>query len=169
MLTSGNFPCTRRLHVLFFFSMSCSLFIRDVAGKGIKSSTPEEFFAFTLYYYNGCVYYLFFFFFWFVWWHVALADLYQLKIKPVIGLTKPAWPTGSIRNLDDPVKFNPWRLFLFFMNQPRNKQTETLNPPHPNFQLEMKTKHVSIFYLLCMIRPMKTEIIALSIKKKPPA
>ena len=93
-------------------------------------------------------------------------DLYQLKIKPVIGLTKPAWPTGSIRNLDDPVKFNPWRLFLFFMNQPRNKQTETLNPPHPNFQLEMKTKHVSIFYLLCMIRPMKTEIIALSIKKK---
>jgi hypothetical protein len=56
--------------------------------------------------------------------------------------------------------------YLFIMNQPRNKRTETLNPPHPNFQLEMKTKHVSIFYLLCMIRPVKTEIIALSIKKK---
>ena len=135
-------------------SMSCSLFICDVAGKGIKSSTPEEFFAFTLYYYNGCVYYLFFFFFYLSGDMWPWLDLYQLKIKPVIGLTKPAWRTRSIRNLDDPVKFHPWRLF-FFMNQPITKRTETLNPPHPNFQLEMKTKHVSIFYLLCMIRPWK--------------
>jgi hypothetical protein len=72
-------------------SMSCSLFICDVAGKGIKSSTPEEFFAFTLYYYNiGCVCYLLFCFcdlFGDTW---PLADLYQLKIKPVISFSKSA-------------------------------------------------------------------------------
>jgi hypothetical protein len=64
---------------------------RDFNNLGIKSSTPEEFFAFTLYYYNiGCVCYSLFFFrdlFGDTW---PWLDLYQLKIKPVIGLTKPA-------------------------------------------------------------------------------
>jgi hypothetical protein len=70
--------------------VSCSLFICGVAGKGIKSSTPEESFAFTLYYYNGCVYYLLLVFVICLVTRGLWLDLYQLKIKPVIGLTKPA-------------------------------------------------------------------------------
>jgi hypothetical protein len=62
------FSHVQRVHIVDFLeiphvhegSMSCSLFICGVAGNGIKSSTPEELFAFTLYYYNGCVYYLLF-------------------------------------------------------------------------------------------------------------
>jgi len=93
------FSHVQRVHIVDFLeiphvhesSMSCSLFICDVVGKGIKSSTPEEFFAFTLYYYNiGCVCYSLSFFFHLFGDTWPWLDLYQLKIKPVIGLTKPA-------------------------------------------------------------------------------
>jgi hypothetical protein len=52
--------------------------------------TPEELFAFTLYYYNiGCVCYLLFCFC-DLFGDRPLADLYQLKIKPVISFSKSA-------------------------------------------------------------------------------